>query len=46
MKNQIKERNVFAIHAWNKTGAGYHTDRKKQKNKNACRKKYRHYQEQ
>lgn len=28
MKNKIKSRNVFAMHAWNKGGAGKHRDKK------------------
>lgn len=28
MKNEINSRNVFAIHAWNKRGAGKHKDKK------------------
>lgn len=28
MKNEINSRNVFAVHAWNKRGAGKHRDKK------------------
>lgn len=28
MNNEIKSRNVFAVHAWNKRGAGKHRDKK------------------
>lgn len=27
MKNKPKDRNIFAIHAWNKRGAGKHRDK-------------------
>lgn len=36
MNNKIKSRNVFAVHAWKKTGAGKHAD-KKWKSKNRKR---------
>ena len=35
---KIKDRNIYAIHAWNKTGAGKHVDRK-WKTKNRKREK-------
>lgn len=28
MADKIKSRNIFAIHAWNKRGAGKHKDKK------------------
>ena len=36
-KKIYKPRNWFAVAAHFKTGAGKHTDRKKQANKHACR---------
>ena len=47
-KKQPKERNWIAIHAFQRSGAGAHTDKKKKRNKRACRGKIKHsnYQEQ
>ena len=39
-QKKIKERNWLAIHAHNRKG-GAHTDRKKQRDKRACRGKVR-----
>jgi len=32
-----KERNWLAVHAFQRSGAGHHGDKKKQRNKRACR---------
>ena len=34
-----KNRNIFAMHAWMRSGAGEHTDKKKEKSRKSCRKK-------
>ena len=34
---QPKERNWLAVHAFQRSGAGVHTDKKKKRNKRACR---------
>ncbi len=36
-KKQPKERNWLAVHAFQRSGAGAHTDKKKKRNKRACR---------
>ncbi len=36
---KLKKRNWLAVKAHFKSGAGAHTDKKKEKNKKACRKK-------
>lgn len=38
---QPKGRNWLAVHAFQRSGAGRHTDKKKQQNKKACRGKVR-----
>jgi len=38
---KVKARNIVAIAAITRSGAGRHTDRKKQANKRACRAKVR-----
>lgn len=38
---QRKHRNWLAVHAFQHGGAGAHVDKKKQRSKRACRKKYR-----
>ena len=47
-KKQPKERNWLAVHAFQRSGAGAHTDKKKKRNKRACRGKVKqtNYQEQ
>ena len=40
-KNTPKPRNWIAVHAFQRSGAGHHGDKKKKKNKNACRGKVR-----
>lgn len=34
---QPKERNWLAVHAFQRSGSGVHTDKKKKRNKRACR---------
>ena len=43
MKNKKKKskRNWLAIHAFQRSGAGHHGDKKKAQNKNVCRKRIR-----
>jgi hypothetical protein len=36
-KKAPKERNWLAVHAFQRSGAGVHTDEKKKRNKRACR---------
>ena len=36
-----KTRNWLAVHAFQRSGSGSHGDKKKKKNKNACRGKWR-----
>ena len=36
-KKPIKPRNLIAVAAFQRNGAGLHLDRKKEANKNACR---------
>jgi len=36
-KKKIKNRNVYALLAWNKTCAGSHKDKKKEESKLKCR---------
>ncbi len=38
---QAKARNWLAVHAFQRSGAGNHGDKKKEKNKKACRGKWR-----
>ena len=37
-KKAAKPRNWFAVHAFQRSGAGHHGDKKKERSKNACRK--------
>ena len=37
-KKAAKPRNWFAMHAFQRSGAGHHGDKKKERSKNACRK--------
>jgi len=36
-KKQPKKRNWLAVHAFQRSGAGHHGDKKKKRNKRACR---------
>tara|TARA_B100001123_G_C14907911_1_gene866559 strand:- start:505 stop:666 length:162 start_codon:yes stop_codon:yes gene_type:complete len=38
-----KQRNPYAVSAWNRSGSGRHPDKKKKNNKLACREKVKHY---
>jgi hypothetical protein len=38
---QRKHRNWLAVHAFQRSGSGAHVDKKKQRSKQACRKKIR-----
>ena len=42
---QPKERNWIAVHAFQRSGAGAHTDKKKKRNKRACRGKIKYENE-
>lgn len=43
---KIKTRNWIAVKAHFRSGAGAHKDKKKEKSKNACRGKWRKYEQQ
>lgn len=38
---QAKSRNWLAVHAFQRSGAGHHGDKKKQQDKKACRGKWK-----
>ena len=41
-KDEQKTRNWLAVHAFQRSGAGNHGDKKKQRNKRICRQKIKH----